>query len=329
MRFVLLLVALSVSSCLAKTIDIKLQFEKFKMEHSKKYLSSSEELGRLQVFTNNWNLIDEHNRQADAGTHSFWLAMNQFGDLTTQEFARIYNGFNATQKMHSAKQFKSEPRVKVPDSIDWRDQGYVTPVKDQGQCGSCWAFSTTGSLEGQHFRATGKLVSLSEQNLVDCSTKYGNMGCNGGLMDQAFQYIKDNKGIDTEASYPYYAVDQQCKFDATNVGATDNGFVDVKSKDEQALQEAIGTVGPVSVAIDAGHASFQFYSHGVYHEPLCSETRLDHGVLAVGYGSEGGKAFWIVKNSWSEKWGDKGFIKMSRNKRNNCGIATAASYPTV
>jgi len=330
MRFVLFILALSVSACFAKTLDLKMQFEKFKNEHNKKYLDAQDELFRFKIFESNWNLIDEHNRQADTGKKTFWLKMNHFGDLTTKEFARIYNGFNATRKMQSQRVFEAPRAAAAPDSIDWRDKGYVTPVKDQGQCGSCWAFSTTGALEGQHFRASGKLVSLSEHNLVDCSTKYGNMGCNGGLMDQAFQYIKDNNGIDTEDSYPYHAVDQQCKFDPANVGATDSGYVDVKSKDENALKEAIGTLGPVSVAIDASHASFQFYSHGIYHEAMCSETRLDHGVLGVGYGSDGsGKDYWIVKNSWSTKWGDKGYIRMARNKRNNCGIATAASYPTV
>jgi cathepsin L len=146
--------------------------------------------------------------------------------------------------------------------IDWRQQGYVTSIKDQGQCGSCWAFSSTGALEGQHFKATKSLVSLSEQNLVDCSTTQGNMGCNGGLMDYAFEYIKVNNGIDTEISYPYEAADGQCRFKVANVGATDTGSVDIKSKDEAALQQAVATIGPISVAIDASHSSFQLYKTG-------------------------------------------------------------------
>lgn len=189
--------------------------------------------------------------------------------------------------------------VAIPGSIDWREKGLVTEVKDQGECGSCWAFSATGALEGQNFRKTGNLVALSEQNLIDCSGSYGNEGCNGGLMDYAFQYIKDNGGIDTEKSYPYKAMDGECKYNPKNKGATESGYVDIPKGDEKKLTAAIATLGPISVAIDASYDSFQFYSSGVYFEPRCNPGHLDHAVLAVGYGTdENDKDYYIIKNSW-------------------------------
>lgn len=258
------------------------------------------------------------------------MGMNKYGDMTHDEFVKMMNGYVAADFDTTDRiTYLSPANVEVPDTVDWRDKGYVTEIKDQGQCGSCWAFSATGSLEGQWFKKTGKLISLSEQNLVDCSTDQGNEGCNGGLMDQAFQYIKDNDGIESEKDYPYKARDQTCKYDAKKKAATDTGFVDIATTNETALQEAVATVGPISVAIDASNLSFQFYKNGIYDEKDCSSTELDHGVLAVGYGSKNKADFWIVKNSWGPSWGDKGYILMSRNKQNQCGIATAASYPTV
>jgi len=303
----------------------------YKRTFEKQY-ASNEEANRRAIWEANIDIIRKHNLEADLGLHTYTLGMNAYGDMTNEEFNKQMNTFKVSsrnQTGHDHHTFRAPANFQLPDTVDWRPKGYVTPIKDQGQCGSCWAFSTTGSLEGQHFAKTGQLVSLSEQNLVDCSGKFGNMGCNGGLMDQAFQYIKANGGIDTESSYSYEARDGKCRFKASDVGATDTGYTDVAAQDESALQTAIATVGPISVAIDASHSSFQLYRSGVYNERACSATQLDHGVLAVGYDSTGGQDYYIVKNSWGTSWGNQGYIWMSRNKNNQCGIATMSSYPLV
>lgn len=290
----------------------------------------------MKIYVQNKHKIAKHNQRFDLGQEKFRLRVNKYADLLHEEFVHTLNGFNrsaikgVSQRIEEPITWIEPANVEVPKTIDWRQKGAVTAVKDQGHCGSCWSFSATGALEGQHFRKTGKLVSLSEQNLIDCSQKYGNNGCNGGMMDFAFQYIKDNKGIDTEKAYPYEAIDDECHYNPKSVGAVDKGFVDIPQGDENALKKAIGTVGPVSVAIDASHESFQFYSEGVYYEAQCDSEQLDHGVLAVGYGTtEEGEDYWLVKNSWGTTWGDQGYVKMARNRDNHCGIATSASYPLV
>jgi len=315
------------------------EWETYKLEHGKTYKSDVEEKFRMKIFMENRHQIAKHNAAYEQGNKKFKLALNQYGDMLLHEFVKTMNGFNRTygrvryneQRDLVGATFISPANVKLPESVDWRNDGAVTPVKDQGHCGSCWSFSATGALEGQHFRKTGVLVSLSEQNLIDCSGNYGNQGCNGGLMDQAFQYVKDNSGIDTEVSYPYEAENDKCRYDPSESGATDVGFTDIEEGSEEQLKEAVATVGPVSVAIDAGHVSFQFYKQGVYYEPECNSTNLDHGVLVVGYGTdtETGEDYWLVKNSWNTIWGDEGYVKMARNRDNHCGIASQASYPLV
>ncbi|CAF3883279.1 unnamed protein product [Rotaria sp. Silwood1] len=230
--------------------------------------------------------------------------------------------------------FLPPSNARIPAAIDWRTRGAVTTIiEDQGQCASDWAFTTTGALEGQHFLKTGKLIRLSAQNLMDCSGKFGNQGCNGGLMDASFQYIKVNKGVDTEASYPYEAMEGKCRFNRSTVGATDTGFVDIPRGNETALQIAIATVGPIAVAIDSTQPSFYMSSSGVYDEPACSTTQWSHTFILVGYDTlHNGKTkqdYYIAKNSWGETWGMNGYIWMSRKKNNQCGIANTASYPLV
>ena len=296
----------------------------------KNYSSIEEEKFRMKIFMENKQRIAKHNSRFHLGHHAYKLEMNHYGDLLPYEFQQQMNGYRHDLKKSSnllGASFIAPANVEYPESVDWRTLGAVTPIKDQGMCGSCWAFSATGSLEGQHFRQTGKLVSLSEQNLVDCVKDHG---CHGGWMDIAFKYIKDNGGIDTEESYPYEDQYNICRYRKKDVGATDIGFIDIPHGDEDALKAAVATVGPVSVAIDASGFISQFYAEGVYNDPNCSSENLNHGVLAVGYGvDDNGEEYWLVKNSWGTKWGDEGYIKMARNKQNMCGIASMASYPQV
>jgi len=215
----------------------------------------------------------------------------------------------------------------APSEIDWRTRGYVTPVKDQGQCGSCWAFSSTGALEGQHMREYGELIPLSEQNLVDCVTF--NAGCHGGWMDNSFIYVMRNGGLDTEQSYPYEAKDGRCRYNVNTVGTKEYGLRDLPWGREDYLKQAVAYEGPISVGIDATHASFMSYKSGVYFEPSCSNITTDHAVLVVGYGTDDGMDYWLVKNSWTVNWGEEGYIKMARNKNNMCSIANYAAFPVV
>ena len=327
------------------------EWETWKLEHGKIYdrqllgaqggsallgTRSQEETFRMKIWMENKAKIERHNRYANLGLKSYHLGMNQFGDMLQQEFVSIMNGYKMHSRFNSTMPrgatFLPPAHVdSLPESVDWREHGAVTPVKDQGQCGSCWSFSTTGALEAMHHRATGVLTSLSEQNLVDCTSKYGNQGCNGGWMDAAFQYIKDNGGIDTEKSYLYEGEEDICRYNPKYKGAMDVGFMNVASGDEDALKKALATQGPCSVAIDASHQSFRFYKKGVYREEECSPGNLDHAVLAVGYGvdEESGSAYWLVKNSWGTSYGLEGYVKMARNEDNMCGIASAASYPLV
>jgi len=213
----------------------------------------------------------------------------------------------------------------MPDSIDWVAKGGVTPVKNQAKCGSCWAFSSTGSLEGAFFVATGKLESLSEEDLVQCNSVTDH-GCQGGLMDNAFAWVQQN-GICSEASYPYTSgtgITGTCKKTCAP-DVTITGHTDVPSKDEKSLQAAVSKQ-PVSVAIEADKSAFQLYKGGVLDDATCG-TQLDHGVLVVGFGTDSGKDYWKVKNSWGPTWGEQGYIRMIRNK-NQCGIAQQPSFPT-
>lgn len=296
-------------------------FRAWMKHYNRKYENFSEYLHRFDLFIKNAKMIEMHNSNGN----SYNLSVNQFADLTREEFKKYYTGLTV-EKTESNPHTLST--VSVPASIDWTTKGAVTAVKNQGQCGSCWSFSTTGSIEGVHFLATGNLVSLSEQQLVDCSGSYGNMGCQGGLMDSAFKYV-EKYGLETEQDYPYTAQDGTCKYDASKVAVKISGFKDVTPKDNDQLQAAVAQ-NPVSVAIEADQFAFQFYSGGVL-TGSCG-TNLDHGVLVVGYGNESNTDYWKVKNSWGASWGESGYVKIERvsgKSAGKCGIAMQPSYPTA
>nr|ABG73218.1 cathepsin L 2 precursor [Diaprepes abbreviatus] len=343
---VLLATLVAYSHAISYQVLVQEQWEQFKLEHGKVYESESENEYRQSVFMENLFQINEHNKLYEMGLSSYQMAMNHLGDLTKDEFMRIYT-VNMPQLPQSENLSDSEPwldlpqdlqgfvtyalptnldEVDLPTDIDWRQKGAVTPVKNQRNCGSCWSFSATGALEAQWFKKTNKLISLSEQQLVDCSGRYGNHGCHGGWMHWAFGYIKENGGIDTEQSYPYTAKDGRCAYKPGNKAATVSQVIMVPRGENQ-LAAKVSSVGPISIAAEVSH-KFQFYHSGVYDEPQCGHS-LNHAMLAVGYGSMGGKNFWLVKNSWGTGWGDQGYIRMAKDKNNQCGIALMASYPGV
>ena len=283
---------------------------------------------RKAIFNENLKVIAKHNAQEALGLHTFTLGINRFTDMTHQEFVAAYLPLKKDFSEFNASGIAVIDTTGLPDEVDWRAEGYVTPVKDQGQCGSCWTFSATGAMEGAHKKAGHHLRSLSEQNLMDCVHPERD-GCDGGSMTSAFKYVISN-GIMSESDYPYKAHDSGvnvCNFEASESVAEMTDYHHVDHGSESALQEAVANVGPISVAIDASHHSFQHYHSGVLDSDSCSSSSLDHGVLAVGYGEYHGTPYWLVKNSWGKHWGMEGYIMMRRNHHNMCGIATDASYP--
>ena len=308
-----------------------IQFSNFLERFSKKYETFEEMEARFKVFRSNLRSIYLHNSDF---TQNFTMGVNQFTDLTPEEFKEKYvGGLKSPVGSYGCKTFSSDDSG-APSSIDWRTKSAVTSVKDQGQCGSCWTFSATGAIEGAWAISTGKLIDLSEQQLVDCATgiAYGSHGCNGGQMEGAFKYVIQN-GQCTDAAYPYTSGVTKTSGSCAKCSSITHisSCSDVKPNDQLSLKAAVAQQ-PVAVAIEADTRYFQSYAGGILTSTTCGNS-LDHGVLVVGYGTENGQDYWLVKNSWSTSWGDKGYVKIARSSSTNdpgiCGIAMQPSFPTV
>jgi len=320
------------------------QFDLFIHQYHKSYPNRSEYLKRANIYFDNLRYIEFQNKQG----HSYSLGMNQFGDVTWDEFHNSYLGYAGnTRDYNTYRVARHMPLhtytiVNTPrDSIDWRAQGLVTNIKDQGQCGSCWAFSAVATMEGAQARKTGNLTSLSEQDLVDCVPDC--YGCGGGWPFRAIDWVINGtvpnsttyqnssndsniSMIDTESSYPYVGTDGNCLYNVSGRGANITGLVEIPQGNVALLQDALLTVGPISVAIDV-ESDFQFYKSGFFETKACSDTELDHAVTAIGFGKTAdGRRYYIIKNSWGTSWGEDGYIYYSADIPNMCGIAQDACY---
>jgi C1A family cysteine protease len=302
------------------------KFVNWMKEHNVKPENGQRFVQMVQNFADNDDLIEEVNGQ----NLSYKLGHNQYSHMDINEWrehVRLGLGYPTHTPAATVHQAPAD-KASIPDSVDWREKGAVTGVKDQGNCGSCWSFSTTGAMEGANFIKTGSLVSLSEQNFVDCDDN-GDHGCMGGLMDNAFEWAQGNGGVCTEEAYPYTARKGDCQSGCTKYAAP-KSYTDVAKNDADALMSAIAQQ-PVAIAIEADEKSFQLYKSGVL-TASCG-TNLDHGVLAVGYGTDNGVNYWTVKNSWGDSWGENGYIRLSRDvtqRGGQCGILMGPpSYPNL
>ncbi|KAL1764784.1 cathepsin 7-like [Sigmodon hispidus] len=339
----LAILCLGVASA-APTQDYSLdaEWEEWKRSNGKTY-SQEEERQRREVWEENVRMIKLHSEENGLGMMNFTVEMDEFADmvnfmfffLKTVEEMREMMTEGSVLTLRNGRHIQKRGNTPIPKCLDWRKEGYVTPVLNQNGCGACWAFAVAAAIEGQLFKKTGNLIPLSIQNLIDCSRPFGTNGCKGGRISRAFQYVKRNGGLEAAATYPYEAknVDgRPCRYSPERSVVKITRLVAV-SRNEEALMNALVNHGPIAVSIDAKHASYKTYTGGIYHEPNCRSNSLNHVLLLVGYGYEGkesdGRKYWLLKNSHGKNWGEKGYIKIPRDQNNYCGIASFAMYPVL
>jgi len=303
-------------------------FRRFASEQGRKYNGETEYNQRLLHFTKNMHFVNTHNAQPEK---TFKVKLNQHSDLTLAEM-KVRMGLLGSPDLSSAKvEHKAVPNMQIPASVDWRTSNVVSPVKDQGVCGSCWAFSASEAIEGQYAMKHGEIVILSEQFLVDCAWNNGSQGCGGGFQSAAFQYVQEAGGIPAAVDYgSYKMINQLCKWNNKSASAQVTGFNSIATGDESALAQTSATAGPISISINV-QLSLVFYDSGVYFDPMCTNgiDTLDHAVLLIGYGTDMGQDYWLVKNSWSTFWGDFGYVKMAPTATTPAVLPRLPSTPSL
>jgi len=327
------LVLLLLFAAVVMTEEVRLNspsFQRFMAKYDKQYKTADEHNLRFWTFYKNNKMWTKENRRDKQQGGSAVYGATQFADLSPQEFAKHYlNKVMAETDIEEARTILPAAgymnTADTPKSVDWRKKNAVTPVKNQGMCGSCWAFSTTGNVEGQNAIKTGNLTSLSEQELVDCDKV--DEGCNGGLPSQAYLEIKRLGGLELESDYPYTGHGDKCSFNKTMAKVKVSGGIQLP-KDEVQIAAWVAKNGPVSIGINA--FMMQFYMGGIAHPWwfMCRPARLDHGVLITGFGEENGIPYWNIKNSWGTGWGEKGYYRIYRGG-NSCGVSEMVTSATL
>lgn len=322
-------------------------WQSWKQKYGKQYRNAVEEQKRMSIFMENKMEVDRHNRHFNNNSVSYEKGLNKFSDMSDEEFYSTYahthydphvdktgdddyvdisddveNGLLKRLRGH-IETFEMPDNADIPSSIDWRQRGAVTSVKEQ--CGdSCGFYGPIGATEGQYFLKTGRLVSLSAQNLMDCVDEDETV-CYGILPEDAYSYMLTN-GVDSQRSYPFTNDKRSCDFDPQDSVTRIRKIVKIPRGDETALTYALATVGPVGIGID--FRGLKDHKSGTYYQPKCAD-KYDHVVLAVGYGSDDMGDYYIIKNNWGPDWGEDGFFRMARNSDDNCGIANHAMFPVL
>ncbi|XP_039132391.1 zingipain-2-like [Dioscorea cayenensis subsp. rotundata] len=299
--------------------EISLLYEGWLVKHNKVYEDRSEKEKRYEIFKDNLKYIDEHN----TGNHTFTLALNVFADITVEEYRATYLG-TLPPPQGSIENDDNDDKKVVPDSIDWRELGAVTPVMQQGGCFSCWAFTAVATVEAINQIVTGDLISLSKQQLVDCDHK----SCSPYYIHKSLEYIKKNGGIDTEEDYPYKAKYIGCNATkAKNIAVTIDGYKWAPRNNENGLKAQVSKQ-PVGAAVEGYGRDFQLYGKGIFTK-YCGKKQ-DHAVTIIGYGTDGNTDYWLIKNSWGDFWGEAGYMRLERNiqdRAGKCGVAEWPVYP--